>query len=48
MHLKPVFDMMLNAVINEKVQMSWPAEKRNLRFLPLIKAAMVELLHTRR
>jgi B12-binding domain/radical SAM domain protein len=48
MHLKPVFDMMLNAVINEKVQMSWPAEKRNLRFLPLIKAAIVESLGIQR
>jgi B12-binding domain/radical SAM domain protein len=44
MELKPVFDTMLNSVINEKVQMGWPAAKRNLRFLPLIKAAIVESL----
>jgi len=48
MHLKPVFDTMLNSVINEKMHMGWPAAKRNLRFLPLLKAAIVESLHKRR
>jgi B12-binding domain/radical SAM domain protein len=48
MQLKPVFDTMLNSVINEKVQMGWPAAKRNLRFLPLIKAAIVESMGIRR
>jgi hypothetical protein len=48
MQLKPDFDTLLNSVINEKMQMSWPAAKRNLRFLPLIKAAIVESLGRQR
>ncbi|RZN44030.1 MAG: TIGR04190 family B12-binding domain/radical SAM domain protein [Methanophagales archaeon ANME-1-THS] len=48
LELKPMFDTLLNAVINEKMQMSWPAAKRNLRFLPLIKAAIVESMGIQR
>lgn len=40
MQLKPEFDSLFNSVINEKVQLDWPAERRNLRLLPLIKAAI--------
>ncbi|MDI6885333.1 MAG: TIGR04190 family B12-binding domain/radical SAM domain protein [archaeon] len=47
MQLKPEFDMMLNAVINEKMHMSWPAAKRNLRIFPLLKAAILEYLKQR-
>ena len=48
MHLKPEFDTLINSVINEKVQLDWPAEKRNLRFLPLLWAAIADSLNIRR
>jgi len=48
MQLKPEFDTMLNSVIHEKVQLDWPAAKRNLRVFPLLKAMIVESLNLRR
>jgi len=44
MQLKPELDTMLDSVINEKRQMEWPAAKRNLKILSLLKAAIVEYL----
>lgn len=48
MRLKPLFDSMLNSVINEKVQMEWPAVRRNVRLLPLMIAAVSDTLRSRR
>jgi B12-binding domain/radical SAM domain protein len=42
MQLKPELDTMLDSVINEKRHMEWPAAKRNLRILSLLKVAIVE------
>jgi len=47
MRLKPEFDTMLNSVMHEKVQLDWPAAKRNLRVFPLLKAMIVESLNLR-
>jgi B12-binding domain/radical SAM domain protein len=48
MQLKPEFDTLFNSVINEKVQLDWPAEKRSLRILPLLKLAIRDSLAMRR
>ncbi len=48
MQLKPEFDALFNSVINEKVQLDWPAAKRSLRILSLTKAAIVDSLNIRR
>lgn len=48
MQLKPEFDTILNSVIHEKMQLDWPAAKRNLRFFPLLKAMIAESLNLRR
>jgi hypothetical protein len=46
--LKPGFDTLFNSVINEKVQLDWPAAKRGLRILPLLKLALLDSLPLRR
>jgi len=38
--LKPEFDALFQSVTHEKVQLDWPAGKRNLRLLPLMIAAI--------
>ena len=48
MQLKPEFDTLFNSVINEKVQLDWPAAKRNLRIFPLLKLALLDSLPVRR
>ncbi|MBN1761606.1 MAG: TIGR04190 family B12-binding domain/radical SAM domain protein [Methanomicrobia archaeon] len=48
MDLKPEFDTLFNSVINEKVQLDWPAAKRGLRILPLLKLALLDSLTMRR
>ncbi len=42
--LKPEFDALFDSVTHEKVQLDWPASKRNLRFLPLLAAAIRDSL----
>ncbi|MHC1611123.1 MAG: TIGR04190 family B12-binding domain/radical SAM domain protein [Candidatus Methanospirareceae archaeon] len=44
MELKPEFDTMLDSIIHDKVQLDWPAAKRNLKILSILKAMMVESL----
>ena len=48
MQLKPEFDTMLDSVIHDKVQLDWPATKRNLKILSILKATIVESLKMRR
>ena len=46
--LKPEFETLYQSVTHEKVQLDWPAGKRNLRLLPLLWAALLDSLRSLR
>ena len=48
MTVKPEFDALFESVTHEKVQLDWPARKRNLRLLPLLWATLLDSLQSLR